>query len=144
MIDGIRRKFAKSIDRDPWDTEQELEPEVEAEVTEASELPTDRVVILAATRMGPPSTTNDVDSGEYYKNIVKTAIENGGWYAGHQIPIPWLRMILAGLEWRRIDPESLWYGAEAGLPGAEGLPEIPTYEDLFPSDRNSPTGPTPS
>ncbi len=141
MIDGIRRRFAKSTDKDPWDTEQEFEPEAEIEESEVSELPTDTAVMLAATRISPSSTTNDVDSGEYYKNILKTAIQNGGKYGEHQIPTPWLRMILAGLEWRHIDPELMWYGFDPSTPGIENLPKIPSYEDLFPSDRDSPTGP---
>jgi len=141
MIDGLRRKFAKSIDKDPWDTEQEFEPEVEVEAAEAPELPTDAAVIAAATQMGPPSPTNDVDSGEYYKDIVRTAIENGGKYGDHLIPIPWLRMILAGLEWRRIDSEMMWYGVEASSPGADELPKIPSYGDLFPPEPDAPAGP---
>jgi hypothetical protein len=144
MIDGIRRRFAESIDKDPWDTELELEPEVEAEETEVSAIPTDTAVILAATRMSTPSASNDFDSGEYYKSIVKTAIQNGGKYGEHQIPVPWLRMILAGLEWRHVDPEMMWYGVEAGDSGSEGLPEIPSYSDLFPSERDLPEGPAPN
>ncbi len=140
MIDGIRRKFAKSIDKDPWDTEQELQPEVEVEDAETSELPTDTAVILAA-QIPPSSGTNDVDSGEYYKNIVKTAIHNGGKYGRHHIPIPWLRMILAGLEWRQIEPEMMWYGWDVAGSGDEDLPEIPSYRDLFPSEPDAPTGP---
>lgn len=143
MIDGIRRKFARSIDKDPWDAEQELEPEVEVEEGKTTTLATDTAVILAATQISPSSATNDVDSGEYYKNIVKTAIDNGGKYGGHHIPIPWLRMILAGLEWRRVDPEMMWYGFEASGPN-EGLPEIPSYQDLFPSEPDAPAGPAPN
>ncbi len=139
MIDGIRRRFAKSIDSDPWDVEQQLAPEAEAE--ETTELPTDNAVILAATKAASHSATNDVDSGEYYKDIVRTAIANGGKYGDHQIPLPWLRMILAGLEWRRIDPEMMWYGVEASGADDGPLPEIPNYEDLFPADRDVPTGP---
>ncbi len=140
MIDGIRRKFAKSIDKDPWNMEQELEHEVEVEDVGISELPTDSAVILAA-KVPPTSATNEVDSGEYYKNIVKTAIQNGGKYGRHHIPMPWLRMILAGLEWKRVDPEMMWYGWEAAGPGDENLPEIPSYQDLFPSEPDAPTGP---
>ena len=127
MIDRIRRRFARSIDQDPWDTEQEFEPEAEAEETEASRLSAD-------THTAPPSITNDVNSGEYHRSIVKTAIENGGRYGGHQIPVPWLRMILAGLEWRYIDPETMWYGFEASALSGESRLEIPSYEDLFPTE----------
>jgi hypothetical protein len=68
-------------------------------------------------------------------------MKNGGRYAGHYIPIPWLRMIMAGLEWRHVDPETMWYGFEADLPDGEPLQEIPSYDDLFPSDRSLPTVP---
>lgn len=139
MIDGIRRKFAKSIDKDPWDTENEFEPEAEVEATEAPGHPTDAAVIMAATQFAPPSTTNDVDSGEYYKSIVRTAIENGGKYGEHQIPIPWLRMILAGLEWRHIDPEMMWYGVEAGALGEPIHSKMPGYGTVFPENDDAPS-----
>ena len=135
MIDGLKRRFAKSID-DPWDADQELEPEVE----EASELPTDTAVLLAATQATVPTRSNEIDTTEYYQGLVRTAIENGGKYNGHQIPIPWLRMILAGLESRHVDPEMMWYDADAASLGDAPLPEIPSYEDLFPSERDFPTG----
>ncbi len=141
MIDGIKRRFVKSIDRDPWEVDQVLEPETDVE--EAFELQTDTVAIPEVTTVAPPAPTNDVNSGEYYKSLVMTAIQNGGKYRDHQIPIPWLRMILAGLEWRRIDPETMWYGVDASGEGGERLPEIPAYDDLFPSDRDAPTGPGP-
>jgi len=131
MIDGIKRKLVRSIDRDPWDTEQEFEPD---EATEPPELPTDAADMIAAPQVAPDSTTNDVDSGEYYKNIVRTAIENGGKYRDHQIPIPWLRMILAGLEWKHVDPEMMWYGVEAATPGEPPLPGMPGYDSLFPEE----------
>lgn len=143
MIEGLRRRFAKSVDRDPWDANQELEPELETDEDEVPELSADAATIFASTLAASPAPTNDVDSVEYYKDLVRTAIENGGKYGDHQIPIPWLRMILAGLEWKRIDPEMMWYGVEAGGQGGESLPEIPSYGDLFPSDRVFPTGPGP-
>ena len=142
MIEGIRRKFAKSIDKDPWDIEQEFGPETEVEEIETPELPAASAFILTAPVA--PSPTNGVNSGEYCKNIVKTAILNGGKYGEHQIPIPWLRMILAGLERERIDSEMMWYGYEATSVGGEGLPEIPSYSDLFPSEPDAPTGPDPN
>jgi hypothetical protein len=139
MIDGLRRKLTRSIDKDPWGTEQELEPEVDGQETvEPAEPPTDAAVIAAATRVAP-SSTNDVDSGEYYKNILKTAIDNGGKYAGHEIPIPWLRMILAGLEWKHIDPEMMWYGFDAIAPREPPIPEMPAYDALFPSEKDAPS-----
>ena len=138
MIDGIRRRL-KSVDRDPWDAEQELEPEAE----EASELPTDTAVLLAATQVTAGFAPNDTNTADYYKNVVRTAIENGGKYGDHRISIPWLRMILAGLEWKRVEPEAMWYGVEASTPSGSSLPEVPPFDDLFPSERDVPTGPGP-
>ena len=142
MIDGIRRKFGKSISKDPWDIEQEFGSETEVEEVKTPELPAASVVILPAPIA--PRATNDVNSGEYCKNIVKTAILNGGKYGEHQIPIPWLRMILAGLEWEHIDSEMMWHGFEATAPGGESLTEIPSYSDLFPSEPGIPAGPDPN
>ena len=142
LIDGIRRKFAKSIDKDPWDIEQEFGPDTEVEEVESPELPTASAIVLHAPVA--PSGTNSVNSGEYCKSIVRVAILNGGKYGEHQIPIPWLRMILAGLEWERIDSEMMWYGFEATGPGGEILPEIPSYNDLFPSEPDVPAGTDPN
>ncbi len=143
MIGGIKRRFVKSIEKDPWEIDQELEPELETDSKEASGLQTGAAVGPAGTVIAPPTSTNDVNSGEYYKSLVRTAIQNGGKYGDHQIPIPWLRMILAGLEWRRLDPDMMWYGMDVSGQAGEPLPEIPAYDDLFPSDRDAPTGPGP-
>ncbi len=143
MIGGIKRRFVKSIEEDPWEIDQELEPELETDSEEASELQTDATIVPAGTVVAPPAPANDVNSGEYYKSLVRTAIQNGGKYGDHQIPIPWLRMILAGLEWRRVDPDMMWYGIDGSGQAGEPLPEIPAYDDLFPSDRDAPTGPGP-
>lgn len=139
MIDGLKRRFAKSNDKDPWDANQELEPEVEGQ----AEVSTDKAVLIAATQAADVKGSNDVDTLEYYKGLVKTAIGNGGKYNGHEIPIPWLRMILAGLESRQIDPEMMWYGYdETGMAGAL-LPEMPTYNDFFPADGDVQSRPGP-
>jgi len=128
MIDSLRQRLAKSMAKDPWNADQELasEPEVE----ELTELPTKKSVMLAATVSSHAAPTNDVDSSDYYMGIVRNAIEHGGRYNGHQIPVPWLRMIEAGLEYRRIDPEMMWEGVEADLGGRA---KIPAYNDMFPS-----------
>ncbi len=136
MIDGIRRRL-KSGDSETWDLDEELHPEVE----ESSDIPTDTAVLVAATEVAPSSSPSEINTGDYYKSLVKTAIDNGGKYGDHRIPIPWLRMVLAGLEWKRVDPESMWYGFEAASLG-EPLGEIPAYTDLFPADRDPPSGPS--
>ncbi len=139
MIDGIRRRLGKSAEKDPWDADQELKPELE----ENTELPTDTAVLVAATHAVGRFSPSDVNARDHYKSLVITAIQNGGKYGSHRIPVPWLRMILAGLEYKHIEPEMMWYGVEAGASGSELLPEIPSYEDLFPSERDVPGGPGP-
>ncbi len=139
MIGGIRRKFGRSIEKDPWDANQDFRPVKE----ESSELPTDTAVLVAASDAVGRFSPGDVNSQDYYKSVVIDAIRNGGKHGDHQIPVPWLRMILAGLEYRRIEPEMMWYGAEAENPAGESLPEIPSYEDLFPSERDAPGAPGP-
>lgn len=138
MIDGIRRRFAKSVEKDAWDADKAFSPDVE----EASEFPTDTTALLAA-RATAEFASNDAGCTDYYKNLVKTAIENGGKYGDHRISLPWLRMILAGLDSKNVEPEMMWYGMEESSPSEEPLPQIPAYNDLFPSERDVPTGPGP-
>jgi len=131
MIGAIRRKFSNSIEGENWDTNQVLKPEA----GEPSELRTDAAVMLAAAQTAPGYFPGDQNLTDYYKGIVRAAIENRGRYGDHWIPVPWLRMILAGLESRHIDPDLLWYEAEgeaATSPRAKG----PMYEDLFPTERD--------
>lgn len=133
MIDGIRRRFTNSIAEDTWDADKALQSEEAAQA-----LPTDTAVLLAARQVSPGYSPGDGDPTEYYKSIVKTAIENGGEYRNHRIPVPWLRMILAGLESRPIDPDKMWYQVDSESPG-DPLPEIPSYEVLFPTEREPPS-----
>lgn len=140
MIDGIRRRFVQSADSETWDADQELEPEVE-DTPELEEKPeTDTAVFMAATQANAHFVPNNSESADYYKTIIKTAIENGGKYGDHQISIPWLRMILAGLESRHIEPEMMWYGVEPEIPTEAPLPEMPSYDRLFPYDADVPAG----
>jgi len=131
MIDGIKRRLGKSIGKDPWDADQELQPE---ELGEASEL-TDQTVLVAATLIEAKS--NDLNTLDHYRSLVQTAIANDGRYADHQIPVPWLRMILAGLELRHIDPEKAWEGFAGAASGNILVHTIPKYDDLFPSHRDA-------
>ena len=122
MIDGIRRRFAKSVDGDPWDADQKLGPQT----AELSELPTDAAVLVAATNATGEFIPAGPDAPDYYNNLVSTAIENGGKHGDQRISIPWLRMILAGLELRPIDPEMMWEGVEAGSDLSAKQREIPS------------------
>lgn len=129
MIGAIKRKFANSVEGGNWDTDQELRPEAVG----SSELQTDAAVLLAAAQTAPGYFPGDENLTDYYKGIVRTAIENRGRYGDHWIPVPWLRMILAGLESRYIDPDLLWYEAD-GEAAVGARAKGPSYEDLFPSE----------
>ena len=142
MIDGIRRRFVKSVDSDSWDADQELKQDLAFEdVDEVSEISTDAAVLVAAQDSVDATATNDVNPSDFYKNLIWTAIRNGGRFGNHQISIPWLRVVLAGLDSKRVDPESMWYGYEQSGAPLELLPELPSYDDLFPSERDAPYGP---
>ena len=135
MIDGIRRKLKSSDDENIWDANVELELEVE----ETKEFTIDSAGLLAATRLRGEFSP-DANIADYYTGVVRAAIEHGGRYGDHQISIPWLRTILAGLEWRNIEPEKLWEGVEtSGLiaPSTQTL----IYDKLFPSNGDTPSGP---
>jgi len=142
MIDGIRRRFGRSIDKNHWNADEEPRPGLE----DGTELPPDTAVLVAATDAAEATgavgeySPADENTPDYYKSLVATAIENGGKHGDHQISIPWLRMILAGLEYKRIEPDMMWYGVEAASAGEVPLPEIPSYSDLFLTERDVLTG----
>jgi hypothetical protein len=129
MIDGIRRKLTSLDDESDWDANLDLQPEAEA-ITEIS---TGNSNLLSASRVtgkfSPDSNTSD-----YYAGVVRAAIAQGGRYGGHQISLPWLRLILAGLEWRNVEPELLWNGQDSVLPTEPISPNLPSYDHIFPSE----------
>jgi hypothetical protein len=133
MIGAIKRRFANPTEGDIWDTDQELRPE-----PESPELPTDAAVLLAAAETAPGFFPGNESITDYYKGIMRTAIQNRGRYGDHWIPVPWLRMILAGLESRYIDPDLLWFETD-GENMVTSHSKVPLYEDLFPSE-SSPAG----
>jgi len=128
LIDGIRRRL-QSMERDPWDATQDF-----PDAAQPEDSPFEGHRLLASSSESPLRASNEISAAEYYKILVKTAIAHGGRHGDHQIPVPWLRMILAGLEFRHIEPEAAWYGFEAGVEEAP-LAEIPSYDRLFPSAR---------
>jgi hypothetical protein len=127
MIDGLRQKLARST-KDQWDADQELDSEPEAD--EMKDILAQTTDLLGTRVSERTAQTNDVNSADYYIGIVRNAIEHGGRFNGHQIPVPWLRMIEAGLEYRRIDPEMMWEGVESELGQTK---QVPAYDDMFPS-----------
>jgi hypothetical protein len=133
MIEGLRRRLG-TIDKDLWDANLELEPETE----DSAELSSETNVPVRDLNT-PPEGSNDTSTAEYYKCLVNAAIENGGRLGDHQISIPWLRMILAGLEFRRVEPEMMWYGVESG-PQEAPFADIPSFDRLFPSEKDNLAG----
>lgn len=129
MIGAIRRRIANSAREGIWNADQAFKPED----VESEEPHTNAAPLLVAPPTAPGYLPGDESLADYYKGIVRTAIENRGRYGDHWIPVPWLRMILAGLESRHVDPDLLWYEADiesAGIPSAE----VPSYEELFPAE----------
>ena len=127
MIYGIRRRLRKTSTSDSRDPDQELEPET----AENAILPVDgeaNSVLAYASGLYVPGRTSTPD---YYRTLVRTAIENGGRHGDHSISVPWLRMILAGLESKRIEPKMIWYGMETGGIEGDSTGDIPSYEDIF-------------
>jgi hypothetical protein len=137
MIDGLRRRFRGPTAADRWDADQLLSPGREG----TTALPADAPVLVVANDGSGHYAPDDASTPDYYRSIVRTALANGGRYGGHRIPVPWLQMILAGLESRHIDPEMTWYMAERGEGAGESLEDVPSYGDLFPTDGTRSSGP---
>ena len=131
MIEGIRRRL-KSVDL--WDADRELG----SGTSETTELPTDTAVLVAATPAAGEFSPESAGSSDYYTTLVNIAIENGGRVGDHTISVPWLRMILAGLEMRQIEPDMMWYGFEGDGTRSNSVRKIPPYEELFPGDGDVP------
>lgn len=130
MIDGIRRRLGKPVGKDSWSSDQELRPETGL----VTELSSDASVLVASTEGVGHYAPADANTPDYYKSLVQTAIENGGRYGGHHISIPWLRMTLAGLEFKRVEPEMMWDGFEPGAVADEHPSRFPSYDAVFPSE----------
>jgi len=136
MIDGIRRRLGKTTAGESWDSDKELKPEIEEDTGLSTDVAVSTVLTYPSGRYAP----DNASTPDYYKSIVQTAIENGGRHGNHSISIPWLRMILAGLESKRIERETFWYGIEAGETEGEAISGIPSFEDLFQSSRDTRVG----
>ncbi|MDA4119331.1 MAG: hypothetical protein OK436_01970 [Thaumarchaeota archaeon] len=127
MIGEIRRKLTSIDDDRLWDADMVFRPEVEA----ITELSTDSHDLTPASRVKGEFSPN-TNISDYYVGVVRAAIAQGGRYGDHQISVPWLRKILAGLEWRNVEPETLWEGVD-GLGPSVPNAKIPVYGELFPS-----------
>jgi hypothetical protein len=130
-MESIRRAVMSPIgEKDPWDADQELEPEAEVDF----ELEGEDTMVVSPT-MVPHCSTSSV---EYQANLVRAAIENGGKFQNHEIPLPWLRRILAGLEGREVGPEEVWREDDPTSPFKPPAgPEPPSFQELFPAERDA-------
>lgn len=126
MIDIIRRKLTQTDTS--WDVNLEFKPE-ENVVPEHLDTATLPKRPLEEYPLRNPTTR------DYYMGLVRSAIVRGGWYGDVQIPIPWLRMTLAGLESKRFDPEMMWNGVEEDELLQPNASEKPSYEKLFPTPK---------
>lgn len=128
MIDRLRRRLRSADDERLWKADLPLKPDVEDRLQSESATLSDETGVASYT---------PVTNGDYYTNLVRAAIAHGGAHGDHRISVPWLRMILAGLEWRRIEPETMWDGFEAtGRDNRRGTNSVLPYDDLFPSETN--------
>ncbi|QQG48232.1 MAG: hypothetical protein HY247_05595 [archaeon] len=130
MFERIRRTVSKPATAGRWDPDQALEPEVEADQEPRVE---------NTVPASPPTETHKFDSSgvEYQRTLVQTAIDQGGKLYNHEMSLPWLRTILAGLEGREVRPEDAWDAESIDMPES---PVPPTYYKLFPAEREPEPG----
>jgi len=131
MIDGIRRRLGKTATNGSWASDQQLNPEIEEDAGVQKDTTVSVVLAHAPGRYAPDNGSTP----DHYKSLVQTAIENGGRLGDHSISVPWLRMILAGLESKQIELRTMWYGIEPGETERGSVVETTSYEHLF---RSSP------
>lgn len=120
LIRGLKRRLGKPVEED-WSADMEFQPDA----VETPQSSTDLTTHFASPRISQETPSNEVNMTDYYKAMIQTAINQGGTYRGQLISVPWLRMILAGLEMRPISPEMMWQGEESESTG------ISSYEDFF-------------
>ena len=116
------------MDRDPWDANQSLDAEADG----ASEQVEDNELLLTVPRGASPQGSNELKDVDLYRSVLTAAIEHGGRVGDHTLPVPWLRMTLAGLDFKLVEPEMMWYGFLSEGPGDESLSGAPGYGALFP------------
>jgi hypothetical protein len=127
LIEGLKKRFGIPGVETDWAVDQELESEG------AAELPSDSTVLLATRFPKSHPVSNDVDLREYYRGVMRAAIQHEGRYQGQQMPFHWLVMTLAGLEMRPISLEALW--ERGGMASSSIFSDVSLYEELFPSDK---------
>jgi hypothetical protein len=122
LISVIKRVFRSSDEKD-HSFEKGMLPEPAA-VNRMEDSP-------AAERWGY-FAPYDTDVVQQQAELIRAAIAHGGRFGDREIPIPWLRRILAGLEGSHIDEEAMWEGI-ASPPRKDPVEESAAYQALFPS-----------
>jgi hypothetical protein len=131
MIGGLKRRLTKSVYGDAaWD----MNSRFESNAGDKRGVPEGVSALAEADGYGRES--NDVDMKEYYKGVIKAAIQQRGTFNGQSMSVHWLRMILSGLEMRPVPPEAMWDEDVAMAFGAP-RPGLPQFEELFPSDQSN-------
>ena len=95
-------------------------------------VPTTKATIEQSEAQGGVFAPGGQTEVERQAEVVRAAMIQGGRFGDREIPIPWLRRILAGLEGRHIDEETMWEGL-ASPPRKDPVEESPGYQELFPS-----------
>lgn len=134
MIEGIRRMVSSSGGGDPWDADRELEPEVKVDF----EFPVENTIMVSPIRKVHSFSPKTLGEVEFQKKLVQSALEHGGRFDSYAISISWLRMIMAGLEGRPIEPEEAWRDVEAPDPDDFLQNLESSYQKLFPASKDSP------
>ena len=124
MISGIKRMFGGSEEEG-----HTFEKRVHREPV-AVEPPSGQMEDLPSTERRGYFVPYDADVVQRQLDMVRAAIAQGGRFGDHEIPVPWLRMMLAGLEGRSIDQDAAWEGI-AAPPRKDPVEESPTYQELF-------------
>jgi hypothetical protein len=101
MIEAIARKIWKPFQSTSWDVDAPLDVEDEAELERPA------VEGLAPGRLNEFEPSMGVTARQYYSQILRTAMANGGSFMGYQISPRWLWMTLEGLEGREVDVDEL-------------------------------------
>lgn len=129
MIGRIRRVLRGSDEGDPsWRIGNQPQPDALARTAPVNEQPIEQ----PDEAHGGVFVPDDESEVERQAEVVRAAMAQGGRFGDREIPVPWLRRILAGLEGRKIDEEAMWEGI-ASPPRKEPVEESSSYQELFPS-----------
>ena len=129
MIGTIKRVLRGSDEENaPKQIESQLLPDAVMRAVPAKE----ETVEQPSEAQGGVYVPGDESEVERQAEVVRAAMKQGGRFGDREIPLPWLRRILAGLEGRHIDEDAMWEGI-ASPPRKDPVEESAAYQELFPS-----------